>query len=172
MCSKLKVVMNTAVWKKSSGSINVFLLRVVANIRVAAIVSRDKLLCRKHQRSALNVAALSPLLPRQSSIISKRRKARQRDLQTERSPITIRLVSRVLYIRRGSQGRPHPQIGALLETGFMRLLRLFPDLSDLILNFSNLVLVSSAFVVRDLGFEFRHLLLVLPARAIQWIVSK
>lgn len=65
-------------------------------------------------------------------------------------------------IRRGSQARPHPQTGALLETGFVSLTSLYPDLFDLVLNFLDLVLVSTSFVVRNLRFELGDLLGVLP----------
>jgi len=67
-------------------------------------------------------------------------------------------------IRRGSQSRPYPQTGALLETGFVRLTSLRPDLGDLVLDFLDIVLVSAAFVVRNLGFELGDLLGVLPVK--------
>lgn len=61
----------------------------------------------------------------------------------------------------GFHRRPHPQIGALLETGLIRLLCLRPDSCDLILDLLDFVLVAATFVVRDLRFKFRDLLLVL-----------
>ena len=68
-------------------------------------------------------------------------------------------------IRRGSQSRPHPQTGALLETGFVGLTSLYPDLFDLVPDFLGLVLVSTSFVVRNLRLKLVDLLGVLPVVA-------
>ena len=46
----------------------------------------------------------------------------------------------------------------------MRLTSLRPDLGDLILDFLDFVLVSTAFVIRNLGFELGDLFGVLPAK--------
>lgn len=67
----------------------------------------------------------------------------------------------------GFHRRPHPQIGALLETGLIRLLRLRPDSCDLILDLLDFVLVAPTFVVRDLRFKLRDLLLVLSVLALK-----
>jgi len=88
--------------------------------------------------------------------------------------ICIRLKARspfyseaVQFVSRSPRRSPHPQTGALLETSFVRLTSLRPDLLDLVLDFLDFVLVSSSFVVRNLRFEFGHLLLVLPKKIIE-----
>ena len=88
--------------------------------------------------------------------------------------ICIRLKARspfyseaVQFVSRSPRRSPHPQTGALLETSFVRLTSLRPDLLDLVLDFLDFVLISSSFVVRNLRFEFGHLLLVLPIKTIE-----
>ena len=49
-----------------------------------------------------------------------------------------------------NRSRPCTRTGALLVAQFVGLLSLRPDLFDLILYLDNFILVSAAFVVRDL----------------------
>mmetsp|Transcript_3436 Transcript_3436/g.9110 ORF Transcript_3436/g.9110 Transcript_3436/m.9110 type:complete len:135 (+) Transcript_3436:36-440(+) len=131
-----------------------FFLRVVANIPHDAIDSEDRSHLFKleikvaHSCSQRNYFVI--LQQKKWPKFSERRKTRLCELQTERSPKTIPPDGSILCIRRGSQSRPHPQTGALLEASFMRLSSFYPDLLDLVFDLLNVVLVSSSFVVRNL----------------------